>query len=187
MKKFKVVIVLLIKQVIAVVPVTDIAQQAIDASTMAQYEAQVSMAISKMGTLTTAYDQVQNLQGLQKLQAGTTLCKLCDLSTSSSLKSYQQSINDDLCSQISLSYTNITGIKTAINTIDQIMTLFATNPMAAANALRQASTAIQTVTGNTLAQMQMMQAQAVQKTLAEEKISQQTHDADMQGMTNVSY
>lgn len=181
------IIVLLSGAVNAIVPTTDVAQQLDDKTTMANYGAQVSSSLGKINSAITAADQIKNLQGLQKLQAGSTLCELCTQSDRAQLEAYKNSINTDLCSQFSLAYTNITGIKTSVQTLQQIMTLFSTSPRAALMALQQASIMAQYNTNNTLAQMQMMQAQGEQKRLAEEKIGKQNHADAIKGATHVSY
>lgn len=175
------------KLAFAVVPVADVTQQAQDTSTMAHYSAQVRSSLNKIGKLMSAADQVKNLQGLQKLQAGTALCELCTNSDREHLQAYMNSINSDLCSQFSLAYTNITGIKTSVQHLDQVMSMFATNPKAATIALQQAQIASTYATNNTLAQMQMLQAQAAQKQMAQEKVSQQTYAAAIKGASHVSY
>jgi hypothetical protein len=157
-------------QVFAIVPTTDIYQQSTDISTTSQYAGQVTGYLGQMGNAMNAAEQVQSLKGLAQVQgSGQVLCQLCTKSDQAQLASYVNSINDDLCSQFSQSMTNITGAQQSITNLQQIIATFATNPKAAGLALQQAAIATQTATQNTLAQMQMMQAQAVQKQLAQEK------------------
>jgi len=186
-KLYLISVIFILNNIYAAVPVVDIAQKAKDMSTMAQYSAQIGKSINKINTLMNAAEQVKNLQGLQKLQAGTTICELCTKSDQVQLQSYLNSINTDLCSQFSLAYTNITGIKSAVSTLNEIMSLLATNPQAALMALQQAQIASTQSINNTLAQMQMMQAQSIQKELGKEKLSKQTYDAAIRGASNVLY
>jgi hypothetical protein len=187
MKKIVIMFLVMISRVFAVVPTTDVTQAAQDQSTMASYTAQVSNTINKITIASNAAEQVHNLQGLQKLQGGITLCQLCNASSLSELQAYQQSVNTDLCSQFSKAYTNITGISTSAQSLNQIMSLLSTNPKAALLALQQAAITATTTTNNTLGQMQMLQAQAVQKQLADEKVSAQTNTAVVDGISNVQY
>lgn len=169
----------------AVVPTTDIgpagirasAETANDAATMGQYVASVSSTMSKIQQTMSAVDQLKNLQGLQKLQAGGQICELCSSSDSAQLNSYRQSINTDLCSQFSTAYKNLTGVTNAANSLSDIMRLLSTDPKAAALSLQQASVSAAQTTNSTLAQIQLMQAQQMQKQLADEKSGQQIRGA----------
>ena len=153
----------------AVVPVINPTDIAKDATSMTQYATQVGQTLEKIGTIYNAAEQVKNLQGLQKLQAGTTLCQLCTQTDQRALAQYASSIDDDLCSQFSTAYQTITGVANAAKSLQDVMRLVATNPQSAGLALQQAAISAQTSTNNTLAQMQLMQAQSVQKQLAQEK------------------
>lgn len=171
----KLIILLMISKTFAVVPTTDIYQQASDSTTTAQYAGQVSAYLGKIGETMNAAQQVQNLKGLADLQgAGSQICELCNKSDLNSLNQYTNDINSDLCSQFSAALSNITGAKTSISTLQDIMATFATNPKSAGLALQQAAVATQTATQNTMAQMQMLQAQAQQRELAKEKLQRQT-------------
>ena len=174
MKKLFSLLIVLSVTAYAVVPTTDIYQQATDDTTTAQYAGQVSTYLGQISSTMNAAEQVKGLQGLSAVQgAGTQLCNLCNKSDIASMQSYVNQVNGDLCSQFSNALTNITGAKQSISTLQGIMATFATNPKAAALALQQASIATQTASQNTIAQMQMLQTQIVQKQLAEEKLTKQ--------------
>ncbi len=153
-----------------------------DAATMGQYVASVSSTMGKIQQTMSSVDQLKNLQGLQKLQAGGQLCQLCNASDSAQLQDYRNSINTDLCSQFSNAYQNLTGVTNAANSLSDIMRLLSTDPKAAALSLQQASVSAAQTTNSTLAQIQLMQAQQMQKQLADEKQSQQI----MNSMTKVN-
>ena len=181
MKKY-IVFILILQRCFAVVATTDIGpagqratqQTAQDTATMSSYVASITSTMGKINDTLSITQQMKNLQGLQKLQAAGALCQLCTKNDQAQLHSYQQSINDDLCSQFSLSYKNLTGIKNAANNLKDIMGLLSSNPQAALMSLQQATISAQQTTNSTLAQMQMMQAQMVQKQLADEKVSNQS-------------
>ena len=174
MKKLLVLAIFAVSNVFAIVPTTDIYQQATDSSTTGEYAAQVSGYLTQIGNTMNAAQQVQNLRGLSAVQgAGSQLCALCNKSDLASLNQYANDINGDLCSQFSNALSNITGAKQSISSLQGIMATFATNPKAALLALQQAAISTQTATQNTMAQMQMLQAQAQQRELAKEKLQQQ--------------
>jgi hypothetical protein len=160
----------------AVVPVINPTDIAKDTTTMTQYVTQVGQTVEKIGASYNVTEQVKNLQGLQKLQAGAALCQLCTQSDQRALAQYANNINDDLCSQISTAYQTITGVANAAKSLQDVIKLVATNPQAAGLALQQAAISAQTSTNNTLAQMQLMQAQSVQKQLAQEKLNKINND-----------
>jgi hypothetical protein len=152
--------------------VQEIAQ---DKVTMGSYVASVSSTMNKISQTMDAANQLKNLKGLQGISgAGKTLCQLCTKSEQDQLQNYVSTINDDLCSQFSNAYHNLTGITNAASSLSDIMRLLATNPKAAMMSLQQATIAAQQTTNSTLAQMQLMQAQSMQKQLAEEKLRQKT-------------
>ena len=164
----------------AVVPTTDMYQMGQDTSTTATYVAQIPNYLSKMNSTMNAANQVQNLHGLSQIQgAGQSLCQLCNATDLATMKNYVTSINNDLCSQFSAALSNITGTQQSITSLQGVMAAFASNPKAAGLALQQASVATQSATQNTMAQMQMLQAQAQQRDLAQEKITK-TQQASMQ-------
>ena len=157
----------------AFVPTTDVAVAAQDVATQTAYTGQITTYLSQIGSTMNAAQQVSGLKGLAAVQgAGSQLCALCNQSDLASLNQYATDINSDLCSQFSLALSNITGAKNSISTLQGIMATFATNPKAASLALQQAAIATQTATQNTMAQMQMLQAQTVQRELAKEKLEQ---------------
>lgn len=154
----------------AVVPTTDIYQSAQDTTTTSGYVAQIPGYLSKMNTTMNAAQQVQSLHGLAAVQgAGSQICNMCNASDLASMQNYVKEINGDLCSQFSAALSNITGSQQAITSLQGVMSAFASNPKAAGLALQQASVATQSATQNTMAQMQMLSAQAQQKKLAQEK------------------
>lgn len=162
----------------AIVPTIDVAKQTQDKLTITNYIAQVPNYLQKMNTTMNAAEQVKNLKGLEALQgAGSTLCTLCNQSDLSAMQTYMDQINGDLCSQFGTAMSNITGTKSAITSLQDVMRLFATNPQEAGMALQQAAVATSTATQNTLAQIQMLQAQAQQRQLAQEKYTKTLMEA----------
>jgi hypothetical protein len=143
-------------------------------NTMVYYTSQVASTFNKMADAKSAVSQLQSLKGLQKLQAGETLCNLCSATDNKKLADYSASINDDLCSQFGYAYKNLTGITKTFSNLQDIVGMFNKDPRTAALALQQASITAAQTTNSTLAQMQVMQAQMVQKQLADEKRQQQT-------------
>ena len=171
MQKYKLISILLFLtvKVFAVVPV-DTSLDTANTAAMANYAQSVTSTMSKIGQTMQVTQQMQNLQGLQKLQGASSLCRLCQASTQAQLNAYSNSINDDLCSQFSSAYQNLTGVQNAAKSLSDIMTLITVNPKAAMMSLQQASISAQATTNSTLAQMQLMQAQMVQKNLADDKV-----------------
>lgn len=160
----------------AIVTTTNIEAQVAqskDSATMAKFTSTMATTMNKMNSTMSSVEQLKNLKGLQKLQGASDLCTLCTKTDQAQLQSYSTSINDDLCSQFSIAYSNLTGVKNAANSLNDIMSLLATDPKAAALSLQQATIAAQQTTNSTLAQMQVMQSQMIQKQLAEEKIQNQ--------------
>lgn len=190
MKKYLFLLVTAISSAYAVVPTTDVGAAGIraatettnDAATMGQYVASVSSTMNKIQQTYQVTEQMKNLQGLQKLQGGGALCELCNASDAAKLNDYRNSINTDLCSQFSLAYQNLTGVTKAANSLQDVMRLLSTDPKAAMLSLQQASVASQQTANSTLAQMQLLQTQQVQKQLADEKQGQQL----MGAMTRVN-
>jgi hypothetical protein len=164
---------LIITTSFAAVPI-DTSLDTANTAAMANYTASVSTTLSKITDTMQVTQQLQNLHGLQKLQGASNLCKLCQASEQAQLQAYSNSINDDLCSQFSTSYQNLTGVQNAAKSLGDIMKLMTVNPKAAAMALQQAAIAAQATTNSTLAQMQLMSAQSIQKNLADEKIKSQS-------------
>ncbi len=152
-------------------------EMAADTATMANYMASVGTTMQKMQSGMNSVEQLTNLQGLQKLQAGDSLCRLCDVSDYQQLQDYRQSINTDLCSQFSNAYKNLTGVTNAAKSLQDIVSLLTTDPKAAALSLQQASISAAQTTNSTLAQMQMMQAQQIQKQQADEKAGKQVRSS----------
>lgn len=181
MKKYLLLLTVAISTAYAVVPTTDVGPTGIrssqemtnDAATMGQYVASVGSTMGKIQQTYQVTEQMKNLQGLQKLQGAGALCQLCTATDQAQLNNYRNSINDDLCSQFSLAYQNLTGVTNAANSLSDIMRLLSTDPKAAMLSLQQASVASQQTTNSTLAQMQLLQTQMVQKQLADEKQGQQ--------------
>lgn len=130
---------------------------------------QASTYMQQINQAQSVAQQIKGLQGLQQLQsAGTGLCNLCNQTDQQQLTNYLNAINGDLCSQFSNAMSNMSASKTGFDNIQSIIgALSDVNPQAASLSLAQSSA----TTYSTLAQMQMMQAQAVQKQMAEEKIA----------------
>lgn len=156
-------------------------EMSVDAATMGQYVASVSSTMNKIQQTYDVANQMKNLQGLQKLNAGSQLCELCSATDSKSLNAYRDSINTDLCSQFSLAFKNLTGVTNAANSLSDIMKLLSTDPKAAMLSLQQAGVASAQTTNSTLAQIQLLQTQVIQKQLADEKAGQQAN-ASMVGI-----
>ncbi len=173
-------------QAFAVVPTTDMYQVGQDTTTTSGYVAQIPSYLNQMNSAMNAADQVSALKGLQQVSgAGQALCQLCDAKQLSTMQDYVQQVNGDLCSQFSYALSNITGSKQAITSLQGVMAAFASNPKAAALALQQASVATQSATQNTMAQIQMLEAQKAQKQLAEDKYAKAAQSS-MQGSVSGS-
>ena len=165
----------------AVVPTIDVNQEAQDTTTTLSYAAQIPGYLNQMNSAMNAAQQVSALKGLQQVSgAGQTLCQLCDAKQLNTMQNYVDQVNGDLCSQFSYAMSNITGSNKAITSLQGVMAAFATNPKAAALALQQASVATQSATQNTLAQIQMLEAQKSQKQLAEDRYAKAAQSS-MQG------
>lgn len=141
-------------------------------ATMANYSTQLTSTFNKMSDAKDAVAQLKNLKGLQKLQGAENLCNLCSATDAKKLSDYSSSINDDLCAQFGFAYKNLTGITKTFNSLQDIAKMLTTDPRSAALALQQASVSAAQTTNSTLAQMQVMQAQMIQKQLADEKTMQ---------------
>lgn len=119
----------------------------------------------------TVAEQVQSLKGLQQLQAaGDGLCNLCNQSDQAQLQAYLNNVNGDLCTQFSNAMSNMGSAQQSFTSLQGIIgALSGVNPQAASLSLAQSSATTLTSVNNTLAQMQAMQAQSIQKKLAQEK------------------
>ncbi len=173
----------MITNVFAIVPV-DTSLDTANSAAMLNYYPSVVSTLSKIGQSMQIVDQMQSLQGMQKLSVGTSICRLCQPSDQAQLQSYATSINDDLCSQFSMAYQNLTGVQNAAKSLGDIMTMLTVNPKAALMSLQQAAVAAQSTTNSTLAQMQLMQAQMIQKSLADDKVMNQSAQSISDGMKN---
>ncbi|MBP9742096.1 MAG: hypothetical protein KBD37_01925 [Burkholderiales bacterium] len=159
---------------LAVIPTIDQHQLATDLTTMSTYSAQVSAYLVGIGKAVTTFEQIQQLHGLQQVEAaGSAICELCSLTEEQQLQTYINNINGDLCSQFSWAMSNITGLVQNVTTISEIIQLFQTNPKAATIAMQQAAIQTQISTQNTIAQIQMLMVQQAQKQLAEQKVELQ--------------
>ena len=166
--------------IFAVVPTSDVYIMGQDVSTAGAYAGQIPAYLTRMNSAMNAAQQVSQLKGLIALQSGgTQLCELCNATDLAAVLNYQSQVNSDLCSQFSQAMANITGSQNAIASLQEVMAAFAANPKAAGLALQQASVATLSATQNTLAQIQVLQAQAQQKILADEKVAQ-TQQGSMQ-------
>lgn len=143
--------------------------------------------LSQIQQAKTIATQVQALQGLQQLQAaGNGLCNLCNPSDQAQLQSYLNSINGDLCTQFSNAMNNAGTAQQSFSNLQGIIgALSGTNPQAASLSLAQSSATTLTSVNNTLAQMQMMQAQKAQKELAQEKYD--TGEAKQMSQMNLGH
>jgi hypothetical protein len=169
----------------SLVPTIDQNILAQDTSTMLGYASQMGSYLDKLGQVMTAAEQIQTLKSLNQLEVtGNAICELCTNSDQQQLTNYIDQVNTDLCSQFSFALKNIAGINKSVQSIEEVINLFQSNPKAAGIALQKAAMTIQTTTQNTLAQMQMLMAQQAQKSLAEEKLEKQTTDAVYLGFHN---
>lgn len=158
----------------ALVPITTV----MDPNSMSA----AATAAANAGTYLTEIQQAQNvatqvqaLQGLQKLQAaGSGLCNLCNPTDQAQLQSYLNSINGDLCTQFSNAMNNAGNAQQSFSNLQGIIgALSGSNPQAASLSLAQSSATTLTSVNNTMAQIQAMQAQSMQKKLAQEKYDTQ--------------
>lgn len=135
----------------------------------------------------TVATQVQALQGLQKLQtAGNGLCNLCNPTDQAQLQSYLNSINGDLCTQFSNAMNNASNAGQSFSNLQGVIgALSSTNPQAASIGLAQSSATTLTSVNNTMAQIQAMQAQSMQKKLAQEKYD--TQEATQMSQMNLGH
>lgn len=175
MKKITLILLGVCSSTFAVVTTQDITtakQYSADQVTAASYVANTVNTLSKVNQTMSAVDNLKKLQGMQKLNGMSELCRLCDASDLKQLQSYASSVDSDLCSQFSSAYQNLTGVSNAAKSLKDIMGLLTTNPQAALISLQQASLAAAQTTNSTLAQMQMLQAQAMQRELAKDKMQQ---------------
>lgn len=119
--------------------------------------------------------QIQALHGLQQLQtAGSGLCNLCNQTDKAQLQAYLNNVNGDLCTQFSNAMSNMGSAQQSFTNLQSVIgALSGVNPQAAALNLAQSSATTLTSVNNTLAQMQALQAQAIQKQLAQEKYDTQ--------------
>ncbi len=158
----------------AIVPITtSLDPNALSAAATAA--ANAGTYLSQIQQAQTVATQIQGLQGLQQLQtAGSGLCNLCNTSDKSQLQAYLNNVNGDLCSQFSNAMSNLNSAKQSFTSLQGIINaLSGVNPQAASLSLIQSSATTLTSVSNTLAQMQAMEAQTVQKQLAQEKYDRQ--------------
>jgi hypothetical protein len=166
--KIGVLFLLAIYKVIAIVPV-DTSLDSANALAMANYTGSVNATFGSIQKAMDVTQQLQKLQGLKNL-ANSGLCSSCTGYTQAQLRKYANSVNDDLCLQFSTAYKNLTGIRNAANSLNDIMTLMQVNPKAAMMSLQQAVISAQAATNSILVQMQLMQTQEIQKRMADEKV-----------------
>jgi len=154
----------------AMVPITtSLDPNALSAAALAA--SQASTYMQQISQAKTVVDQIQGLRGLQQLQsAGEGLCNLCNQTDQAQLTEYVNNINGDLCTQFSNSMQNLGAAQRGLQNISGIISsLSGANPQAAALSLAQSSATTLQNLNTTMAQMQAMQAQSMQKNLAEEK------------------
>lgn len=176
MRRYCLILLLLfgIEQIYAVVPTIDQHQLSQDATTITSYGANIGVYLDKLGQAITVADQITQLHSLEQIkEAGNGLCELCSPIEQKKLEVYIESVNSDLCSQFAFAMKNITGLNKSIKSINDVISMFQTNPKAAGLALQQAAIQTQTATQNTIAQIQMLMAQQAQKQLAEQKLEKQ--------------
>jgi hypothetical protein len=170
---------------LAIVPTIDQHQLSDDITTMTTYASTIGAYLQKISQAVTVAEQINKLQGLQQLEAaGNALCDLCKPIDIQKLQIYINNINGDLCSQFSFALGNITGIAKSIQSINDVINAFATNPKEAGLALQRASMQTQVASQNTLAQIQLLMTQQTQKQLASEKLAKQNNDAIYSGFHN---
>lgn len=188
MKKLLTVLIVLNSICFAEVPISNEYDQTQDKTTIFGYAAKIPGYLGQMHDAMNAAEQVRGLRGLAQISgSGKAICELCNAEQLKNMQGYIQNINSDLCSQFSAAMSNITGTKQAIKSLQEVMSMFATNPKAAALALQQAIVATQSATQNTMAQMQMLQAQAQQKALAEEKYSKASQSSMQNSIVNARW
>lgn len=154
----------------ALVPITT-AMDPIGMSAAATAASNAGSYLNQIQQAKTIATQIQGLQGLQQLQAaGPGLCNLCKPTDQAQLQSYMNNVNGDLCTQFSNAMSNMGSAQQSFTSLQGVIgALSGTNPQAASLSLAQSSATTLTSVNNTLAQMQAMQAQSVQKQLAQEK------------------
>lgn len=161
----------------AVVPTIDVSQQAQDMQAISSYTAKITTTVAKIGQAIDIANQLKELKSLEQVsKVGGDICKLCSKSEQETLQLYINQVNDDLCSQFSFALENIIGINNDIKKINDIVTLFNTNPKEAGLALQTAALHTQMAVQNTLTHMHALTAQQAQKQLAEEKLSKQNNE-----------
>lgn len=144
---------------------------------MSGYVTAITTAMNNLGQGVDIAVQISNLQSLQDVaKVGGAICKLCNKSEQKQLQDYINQVNDDLCSQFGLAIHNITGIQKTMKSLQDIITVFRTNPKEAGLALQTASIQAQSAIQSSLAQVQMLIAQNAQKQLAEEKLAKQNNE-----------
>ena len=160
----------------AIIPTIDQHQLSDDITTTVGYGASLGAYLAELGQVMTAAQQISQLHGLQQVSAaGTAICDLCSASDIHQLQTYVNQVNGDLCSQFAFAMQNVTGLLQSTQDINDIILLLQTNPKAAGLALQQAAIRTQTASQNSLTQIQLLMAQQSQKSLAEQKLEQQSN------------
>ncbi len=174
-KYFLIILCSIYNLVYAIIPTIDQYQMGEDLTSMANYTPALGVYIAKLEQSMTAVEQIKQLRGLQQIStAGTAICDLCSPTDIAKLHTYINQVNGDLCSQFAFAMQNITGLVQSVNDINDVISLLQTNPKAAMLSLQQAAIRTQTASQNSLAQLQLLIAQQSQKTLAEQKLEQQS-------------
>lgn len=169
----------------AIVPTIDQQQLATDITAMSSYGSSVGLYLNKLGQTITVVDQIKQLNSLNQLaQAGNSLCALCSSSDETNLANYINNINNDLCSQFSFALQNIENIQISANNINDVILLLQSNPKAASLALQRAAIQTQLATHNSMAQIQLLLSQDLQKKLAQQKLEKQITDDSYIGFAN---
>lgn len=158
----------------AIVPTIDVSQQAQDLQAINSYNVRITTAVAKIGQAIDIANQLKELKSLEQVQkAGGAICKLCSKSQQHELQLYINQVNDDLCSQFSFALDNLIGLNNSIKSLQDIITLFNTNPKEASLALQTAALHTQMAVQSTLTHMHALTTQQVQKQLAAEKFEKQ--------------
>lgn len=161
-----------------VVPTVDVEQRIEDIDAMKTYTAKIATIVYNIGQAVDIAEQLSNLKSLQDVeQAGGAICKLCSTTEQMQIQQYVNQVNDDLCSQFGMVMQSVSGAQQTIESIQDIIGSFSTNPEEAGLALQAAAVQTNAAIQSGLSQIQVLLAQRAQKQLGEEKLAKQSTDA----------
>lgn len=169
----------------AVVPTVDVVQNSYDTDAMSGYAFKVEQFLSSIAKASTVVDEVNQLRELAAFgNTSQTKSIIANQAKLDDLRNFVNLVNEDLCAQFSATLTSVSGINTTAKTLNDVIDMLGSNPVSASLSLQKASIATQSRMHNTLAQIQILLTQQMQKDLLDEKFAEKSTDSIYDGFGN---